>query len=68
VALKIKLTTVPERYQRKLTEHILHSPESTLSERGALMKRGPDGRFRNPLVSEATASGNGRDSESETVA
>ena len=48
--LKTRLTQVPERYQSRLTEHIFKSPDYSLKEKGAQMKRGADGKFYNPLT------------------
>lgn len=58
--LKTKLTTVPDRYKSKLTEHIFKSPDYSLREKGQQMVRGKDGKFQNPLkVTESTESTNG---------
>lgn len=48
--LKTKVTTVPPQHSAKLTEHIFKSPDYSLREKGAQMKRGADGKFYNPLT------------------
>ena len=53
--LKTKILRAPERYERQRIEHVLSSPDYSLKEKGAEMKRGANGRFYNPLKGEPTA-------------
>lgn len=52
--LKVKFTTVPERYTLKLTEHAKAEYARKQAENAARQKRTDDGKFASHKVSEQT--------------